>query len=215
MSGRELTVGRYDEDSALCAEVRESGRPRVRVYRLPETVVVLGSGSQVEKELDAGRCLEEGVRVQRRRGGGCAVVIDGGNVVVAVALPVEGLGGITHHFDWISSWLCAELEGLGIRGVTREGVSDLAIGGRKFAGSCIHRSKDLLYYSVTMLVDGSVELIERYLAHPPREPEYRAGRGHRDFVRPLAEHPGGWSAASLESRLRDVLTAERRLAHPK
>lgn len=187
----------------------------MRVYRLPTTVVVMGSGSQVEKEIDAEACLEDGVLVQRRRGGGCSVVIDPGNVVVAVALPVEGLGGITHHFEWISSWLCEELEGLGIRGVTREGVSDLAIEGRKFAGSCIHRSKDLLHYSVTMIVDGRVELIERYLLHPPREPDYRAGRRHGDFVRPLAEHPGGWTAPSLEARLREVLTPERLARTPR
>ena len=215
MSGERLAIGRYEEDAAFCTAVRESARPCVRVYRLGRTTVVLGSGSDAARELHVEACLADGVSVERRRGGGCSVVIDSGNVVSAVGLPVEGLGGIKHHFDWISDWLTQELAGVGVHGVQREGVSDLAIEGRKFAGSCIHRSKDLLYYSVTMLVDGRVDLIERYLRHPPREPEYRAGRPHRQFVRPLAEHPGGWSAEGLEARLAEVLRPERLLAHPR
>jgi hypothetical protein len=43
--------------------------------------------------------------------------------------------------------------------------------------------------------------MERYLAHPPREPGYRRGRRHRDFVGSI----GGSTAAlarSLEQTLR-------------
>ncbi len=208
-------LGRWHHDDEQLAAVRDGAGPQVAVYRIPETVVVVGSGSDPAREVHLAQCSADRVAVLRRRGGGCAVVLDPGNVIVSIALPVEGLGGIHHHFRWISAWIAAELEGLGIAGVRREGVSDLAIDGRKFGGSCIHRSKDLLHYGLTLLVDGDVSRIERYLPHPPREPAYRRGRPHRAFVRPLAEHPGGWDAVRLERALRGRLTPGRLAAFPR
>lgn len=208
-------IGRWNHDDATIAAVREDGRARVAVHRVAHPVVVLGSGSDERIELDLDACRADGVPIVRRRGGGCAVVIDPGNVVLCAALPVEGLGGIRSHFDWISAWLAARLADAGVAGVSQEGVSDLAIDGRKFGGSCIHRAKDLLTYSVTMLVEGDVSLIERYLRHPPREPAYRAGRLHRDFVLPLARHVPGLTAAALESALAARATPQDLASFPR
>ncbi len=210
MSAEDTALGvvRWDHDDATIEATRADGTARVRVYRLDRAVVVLGSGSDAVVELDLDRCRADRVPLLRRRGGGCSVVLDPGNVILCAALPVEGLGGIKSHFAWISAWLAHVLDGLGIRDVRQEGVSDLAIGGRKFAGSCMHRTRDLLTYSVTMLVDGDVGLIERYLRHPPREPAYREGREHRAFVRTLAEYPGGVAAAPFERSLAETATAE-------
>jgi lipoate-protein ligase A len=32
------------------------------------------------------------------------------------------------------------------------------------------------------LINADLSLIDRYLKHPPREPDYRRGRSHLDFV---------------------------------
>ena len=45
----------------------------------------------------------------------------------------------------------------------------------------------------------------RYLAHPPREPDYRRGRAHDAFVTTLDAHVGGLAAETLEARLRATL----------
>jgi lipoate-protein ligase A len=209
-----LAVGRWRHDEAMCARVREGRPAECRVYRLDETAVVLGSGSDAARELHVEACRHDQVPVLRRRGGGCSVVVDPGNVVLSLALPVEGLGGIRTYFRWISSWLIAELSDLGLPDVERRGVSDLVLDDRKIAGSCVHREKRLLYYSVTILVDGDVGKIERYLQHPPREPDYRSGRHHRDFVRPLSEFPGGWTAHRLEEALAAVARPDRLARHP-
>ena len=75
---------RYDYEDDLVQAVRTDGKTRVRVYRLRDTVVVLGSGSRPELELNLDACREDRVPILRRRGGGCAVVLDPGNVIVTV-----------------------------------------------------------------------------------------------------------------------------------
>jgi hypothetical protein len=40
-------------------------------------------------------------------------------------------------------------------------------------------------YSTSILLDADVGLMERYLQHPPREPDYRRSRPHAAFVRVL------------------------------
>ena len=145
-------------------------------------MVVLGRASKPEIELNADACVEDGVPILRRRGGGCAVVIDPGNAIVAVAMPAKGIGGITEHFSRLSAWVIAGLERAGVIGVYHDGISDLVCDDLKIGGACIYRAKDLLLYSATLLVDPDLDLVERYLKHPPREPEYRRGRSHREFM---------------------------------
>ena len=196
----------YAEDDELVEATRLDGQPRLRVYRLPRPTVVLGRGSKPELELELEACLADGVPLQRRRGGGCSVVVDPGNVIVSVALAVAGIGGSLQHFDRITRWIAGALAAAGIDGVHREGVSDLALGERKVGGACIYRARNLLYYSATLLVEPDVGLMERYLRRPPREPAYRRGRGHADFVASLG---GPGDAARLEAHLLGAL----RLAH--
>ena len=70
----------------------------------------------------------------------------------------------------------------GINGVEQSGVSDLVLSEKKIGGSCVHRTRGYLYYSTTLLVEQNMLLVERYLQHPPREPEYRQGRPHGEFM---------------------------------
>ncbi len=200
-----FAIDPYTEDEALIEEARGAGAPRCRVYRLPRPVVVLGAGSRAEVELHLDACRADGVPVLRRRGGGCAVVIDPGNVVVAAAYPAPGIGGNRAHFERLTSWLADALVALGLPRPQLLGASDLAVGDRKVGGACIWRSRDLLSYSTTLLVDPDVGLMERYLRPPPREPAYRAGRDHRAFVAALADLAPGCAPAPLQARLAERL----------
>ena len=202
---RALGVVPYDADDHLVRATADDGRPRLAVYRPQRVEVVLGRGSRPDREIDAEACLADGVVISRRRGGGCAVVLDPGNVIVSAVLPAEGIGNNTRHFQTITRWLCAALERLGVPDVSRRGISDLALARRKIGGSCIFRTRGLLYYSTTLLVTPDLALMDRYLPHPPREPDYRAGRPHRQFVSPL--HPDPWpaSAEKLGQKLSELL----------
>jgi lipoate---protein ligase len=196
------------EEQAMTEATVADGQPRCRVYRVARPIVVLGRGSDPERELDLQACRDDGVPVVRRSGGGCAVVLDPGNLIVGVALRVPGLLGSLEHFRRISAWLIAGLERVGLGGVRREGPSDLVRGEHKVGGACIHRSRDLLHYGASLLVSPRVELMERYLRHPPREPEYRRGRSHREFVGALHAGVSAEVITAIEEALRRELHVE-------
>ncbi len=176
----------FDHDDDLIERTRSDFLPRVRVYEWQGTAVVIGRGGRPELELNQQvlqEDLESGVvSYFKRRGGGCSVVLDPGNLVVSVVLPVPGIGHITSSFTAISNWLIEALKQQKIPLVSQEGVSDLVLKKKKIGGSCVYRTRDMLYYTTTLLVDPNLEVVDRYLCHPPREPEYRQGRNHKAFM---------------------------------
>jgi len=176
-----MEIGAYARDEDLVAATLADGQARHRLYRHPDVAVVLGSGSKPERELHLQACEADGVQLLRRRGGGCAVVLDPGNLVLSAALAVQGIGDNRRHFRRLGDWLVDGLQRLGLS-VQQGGISDLVLDGRKVGGSCIYRTRGLLFYSTTLLLDPDVDRMERYLQHPPREPDYRQGRTHREFV---------------------------------
>lgn len=203
-----LSIGTYDLDDPLIEATAADGQPRHRVYRPQGVQVVLGRGSRPENELNIKACLEDRVDVLRRHGGGCSVVLDPGNLVVSAALPAEDFGRNPEHFERLTCWLSDGLEQVGISGVRQRGISDLALGERKVGGACIYRRRGLLFYSATLLVKPDTGLMERYLAHPPREPDYRRGRSHSMFVTSLVEaFPGvGGTEKVLTALGRDLMS---------
>jgi lipoate-protein ligase A len=201
-----LEILPYQADDALIEATVEDRKPRHRIHRPPEVQVVLGRGSRPEKELNTTACREDGVPVFRRHGGGCAVVLDPGNLVVSVVLPVAGFGDNPRHFERITDWLTTGLERAGVPNVRQRGISDLALGERKIGGACIYRARDLLFYTTTLLVTPDTDLMNRYLAHPPREPDYRRNRTHSDFVTSLSRTvPAIDSPEQLRERLSSAL----------
>ena len=202
----------YDED--LIAATRDDGKTRVRVYRLTDTLAVLGCGSNPEVELNLDACRADGVAILRRRGGGCSVIIDPGNLIVSVS--AAGLPFARHRdqLDMLSTYVANGLARIGFPGVTQKGISDLTVGDLKIGGSCLHRSRDLLYYSTTLLFAPDLAKVERYLAHPPREPAYRKGRAHSTFMGSLSGKTGDEvDLEQIARRLRETLDPPD-LQHP-
>jgi len=199
----DLEILPYRRDELLLERCRRSGRPEIEIYRPEGIEVVLGRGSRENLELNSDACLADRTRLRRRIGGGCSVVLDPGNLVLSVALPLAGMGGVRAAFDGLTDWVIAGLEKAGIAGVEKSGSSDLSLSGLKVGGSCVYRAKGLFFYSTTLLFRPPSEAAERWLAHPPREPDYRAGRSHADFMGSL---DAGGDPEHWLRRLREVLT---------
>jgi lipoate-protein ligase A len=81
--------------------------------------------------------------------------------------------------------------------VRRRGDTDLAIDERKISGNAQRRGRNALLFHGTFLHAVDTELLETLLPLPSREPDYRRGRRHRDFVASAAFDP-----TSLKTALR-------------
>lgn len=62
------------------------------------------------------------------------------------------------------------------------GLSDLGYEGRKFSGNSLRRKRRYFLYHGTLLYRFPLELISWTLRMPPRQPEWRAGRDHAEFL---------------------------------
>jgi len=182
MTESNLNIQEYDFDRDLIESVTNESKPRLKIYRLDRQMVVIGRGGKVETELQTENIDGDGIPVYRRQGGGCAVVIDPGNIIISVVLPVKGFTENRYYFNLLSAWIEDCFKNIGFPRVEMAGISDLMIDNRKISGSCIYNGLDYLYYSTTILVHPDTEAMERYLRYPPREPDYRKGRRHSDFV---------------------------------
>ena len=207
-------------DEALLEEAHEgeTSATVVRTWMAREPVVVVGSSSRLEDEVDLRACRERGVRVVRRPSGGLTVVLGPGCLMWSViephpdgAPPIERIHA--RMLDPLARSLSRVLAQPG--GVSRRGSSDLVVrrpdGDRKVSGNALRVRRHGVLYHGTLLDDFDLDLVERLLRHPPREPDYRAGRPHREFLANL-----GLGPAALEAVVRGAFsTACSRTAWPE
>jgi lipoate-protein ligase A len=85
--------------------------------------------------------------------------------------------------------LGAIVEALTLPGLAIFGLSDIVLGTRKVSGNAQRRGRRALLHHGTLLYDFDVRCLERYLAEPERQPAYRCGRSHADFVANLGADP--------------------------
>jgi lipoate---protein ligase len=169
----------------LLDEARAAGEARALVWEPRAPLVVLGRSNQAERECDLEACRALGVAIVQRRGGGGAVVLLPGMVVVTIAGPTGESRDAGKLFCRVNKHLAALIEGLGMTALAHRGVSDLCLGERKVLGCSLAFSRGFALYQGCLLVDCELEAIERCLRHPSREPAYRAGRAHREFLTTL------------------------------
>jgi lipoate-protein ligase A len=175
----------------------------------PEGIsVVLGAGRPAEGDAYLERAAEERVPVWRRKGGGGTVVLSPGQAVLALVTEVSSPFRNREYACEIGGWCIRALERLGVSGVERRGVSDLAIRERKILGSSIYRSKLILFYQASLLVCPEMSLFSRYLRYPSRVPEYRQGRSHEEFCTSLRAEGYGLRVSEVLDALRSVVEGE-------
>ncbi len=164
----------------------ETGKPVFRIYEPERIEIVMGAGCK-ESNLKEENINRDSIPVLRRKGGGGTVVLSPGQVVVALSKVVESRFNNLEYMKSINSWIVDALSFIGVRGIEERGISDLAIGGKKVLGASLHRKRRILFYQSSLLVENDISLFSLYLKHPPREPDYRAGRSHGEFCTTLRE----------------------------
>jgi lipoate-protein ligase A len=180
-----------DEALLLEAEAGRGGEV-LRFWEWPTPAVILGAGCRLADDVDAAACQVDGVPILRRSSGGGTVLLGSGCLLYSIMLAYERsllLREVRSSYCYILGQLRDALADL-LPGVSCAGTSDLAAGGLKFSGNAQQRKRDHLLHHGTLLFDLDVKSVGRYLRHPARQPDYRAGRDHATFLRnlPCAAH---------------------------
>jgi lipoate-protein ligase A len=196
-------------DEALLDEAEENATPRevLRLWEFPEFAVIVGRSSSVSQEVDAEYCAKKGMPILRRCSGGASVLVGPGCLMYSLVLSYElrpALRMIEETHAFVLERLAKCLDPLCPGEISHRGISDLTLRDRKVSGNSLRCKRGHLLYHGTLLYDFPLELIGSCLRTPPRQPDYRAGRNHLNFVANLPA-----TVVQLRAMLEQGWNAER------
>lgn len=162
------------------------------------TAVVIGRVTSSTTDVNVESCLRDSIPIYRRKGGGGAVVLFPGVAVISCTLNKKG--NVVDLLEFLN--ICVEKIKEGLEKAldtpfSIRGSGDLCIGDKKVLGSSIYSSKEYITYYCTLIVKGNLEAISKYLLYPSKEPTYRKGRDHKNFITSIAKHEIGIDEKSL------------------
>ncbi len=179
-------------DEAMLIEADEGrGPPVVRFWEPADFAVVLGASRRIRDDVLVDACRADGVPIFRRSSGGGTVLIGPGTLNVTVILPETagpGLTAVDAAQRHVLERLAEAIRGVGPP-VHVRGHGDLVLGDRKCSGSAQRRLKRWFLVHCSILYRLPIDRIARYLAIPARQPDYRRGRAHAEFLCNLGTGP--------------------------
>lgn len=162
-----------------------TGEEVLRFWEPPQYFVVVGYANHVAAEANLAFCRQQSIPVLRRCTGGGTVLQGPGCLNYSLLLRLDGMHAfrnISTTNDFIMGRHRDALTALLRARVKQQGHTDLAIGGLKFSGNAQRRSKNFLLFHGCFLLHLDIDLVEKALNRPSRQPEYRLNRSHTDFL---------------------------------
>lgn len=178
------------EDNPTGEELLDRSRIPYKFWIPAAKVLVIGHSQEPERELRLDAAVRDGVPVHRRMGGGGAVLLSPGCVCVGLRFARSQGRNLHDYFAAGSDLVRRAVRAASGLDLVSMGISDLACptptstpdSSRKVVGCSLYMPRDFALYLASILVSPDLGDLETYLAHPSREPDYRAGRPHGDFV---------------------------------
>lgn len=202
-----MLLNEYDLiDSEMIKEMPP--RYKVLVWRPSFVCVVLGQSNKSDTSVREENVIEDKVPVYKRPSGGETVVLSPQTLVISILIPEKNFRSPRIYFKEINQKIIQALQQTGIENLRTDGISDICIHEKKILGSSIYRSKDRVFYHAVLNVSETTHTLERYLKHPPREPEYRNGRSHKDFVTSLTARGYNIDFQNLRQTLSSTLSIQ-------
>jgi lipoate-protein ligase A len=164
----------------------------LRVWEPPNYFVVLGYANQAATEANLPFCRQNTIPVHRRCTGGGTVLQGPGSLNYSLILRTDPHGpchSIKATNDFVMNRHRTALCDLLKAPVEIRGHTDLAIGGLKFCGNAQRRKKNFLIFHGSFLLHSDIELMEHAIPLPSKQPDYRLGRSHSDFLMNLKLRP--------------------------
>lgn len=179
-----------EEALLLWAEKNEA--ECLRLWESERYFVVMGAGSPLWTDVNVDACRDAGIPVLRRCSGGGTVVQGPGCLNYTLVLDrtrhpeLETINGTNNYVLSRVAAALQDLEACGKAKVFADvivcGISDIAVGDRKFSGNAQRRRKRFVLFHGTVLHGFDLDKISLCLGRPEKMPDYRAERSHDDFV---------------------------------
>lgn len=179
----------------------DSKDSELMIWQPEYPVIVVGQSNNPEKYVLMDKALSKGIPVIKRPTGGETVVLTPRMLIISLVLKSTKLPGSKDFFIKINNILIPVLKKCGLTEVCYKGISDLAVDNKKVLGSSIYRKPGMLFYHAVLNYGESPEYIASYLKHPVREPDYRKGRSHSEFVTTLVNAGMPISLSSFKLKL--------------
>lgn len=184
-------------DEALLDFFEEHGGDgALRFWEPRDYFVVIGYANEVAKEVNVTACEGEEIPIHRRCSGGGTVLQGPGCLNYSLIAPITESGPL-HSIPSANRFIMdrnrAALESKFKNQKSKisvAGHTDLVFDPRpptldpslKFSGNAQRRKKHFLLFHGTFLLNFDIRLIEKYLRIPSKQPAYREGRSHEDFL---------------------------------
>ena len=163
--------------------------------------IVLGQSNKPGESINIEQVKKDNIPVYKRPSGGEAVILSPNTLVISFLKRDEALRSPKRYFGIYNEIIIKALDSLGVKGLAQNGISDVCLRDKKVMGSSIYRNKDLLLYQAVLNISESVLSLEKYLKHPPREPQYRNKRSHKNFVTSLTAQGYHLSAEKIKKSI--------------
>jgi lipoate---protein ligase len=199
-------------DDTMVRTTPETGRHSLRFWWGGPPAVVMGFSEKNNQAVDPDECRRLGIDVIKRSTGGGSVLQTGGVFNYSFVMPLDLIVDPRRAFRFGTDLILAVLKAFGLAGMT-EGISDVALGGRKISGNAQAQRRRTLLVHGTLLVDFDYDLAEKVLRHPLREPAYRLSRSHRDFMITLRELGVSADRNAIEQKAIEAAHAAFESAH--
>jgi lipoate-protein ligase A len=175
------------DEALLENAVENEAKPVLRLWESDQHFVVLGRSSNVTEDVHIDACRRDSIPILRRASGGGTVLQGPGCLSYALVLPLglyAELRDIRHTYGFVLSRIATALSRWQ-SAIAVQGISDLAVDGRKICGSAQRRTKEALLFHGTILYRMHPRTITLYLKQPKRQPDYRRDRSHCEFLRTI------------------------------
>jgi lipoate-protein ligase A len=199
-------------DEALLDHCEDGYNDEVlRVWEPAEYFVVLGYSNKVSTEVFEPVCRSKRIPILRRCSGGGTVLQGPGCLDYSLILRIhdaEPLATISGTNSFVMQRHRNLIQSIIEKEVRVEGKTDLVIGDLKFSGNSQRRRSRCLLFHGTFLLRFDISLVEEVLRLPSKQPAYREGRPHQQFMTNLTI-----DAEVLKNALRNEWQATRPLTH--
>ncbi len=160
--------------------------PDCLVWQPDDVYLVLGRSNDAIKSLYTERVEEDGITVLKRPSGGETVILTPATLVIACTSKLQTFNRPRDFFKWCNDIIIGVLNDYGTEGLHQKGISDISVGDKKILGSAMFKAPDRYFYHAVLNVSELPGTIAWYIRHPGREPDYRKGRTHAEFVTSMA-----------------------------